>query len=423
MSLFQLVNIARKIKSKQSTKQTPFISLRNMMAEWGDHPSSIADYIQAAITPMEFKHEENGILIKNTPDQVDINELDDGILYLRNKASSLSASVAYELLSKVTTEALGTFMGELRHKSSPRAYWDHEEKAAQDYNLTKLLAIIPRIVGSSVLCHLCLMHRRLKDYGDKQYKVLPGVAELLSNTSVNGMTTDDLRFPFPAFYIEVPHSAGLFMRTEDKDELGLVEGFYIAVGSLIDKTRTLHINAVRSVNGDPLFLDVDNVNVLLSEGTKLEDVTVLRGESDDPAKLKHNKKSLSWLRWIMNLMLYLSSKEAITSKESDNHEYRALSDRVKKLPKDSTKRNDILARLRSTNPDYCIFVGRGITRAAVAAILRPAGESQLARYWVTSHWHWYWTGPDRTVKEHKWIHAYQKGPLLGVEVNPLRVVN
>lgn len=276
------------------------------------------------------------------------------------------------------------------------------------------------------VAHEMFMWRLMEEYGNKQYQVLPGVGELLSRTNVNGMKTDDLKLPFPSFYIEVPLAAGLTVRVHDLvlDEVRLVPivGIYVSEVPTLDAQRMIQVCTIASDSGKLVY---GGWGAYLPPNTKLSDVTVLYRNSKldraEKRQLKEQPEAHALLRWLMNFVLYLSSREAVVDKGSDNAEHRALSQRLTKAQ--GSKREKIKQQLKSLDPEYRIYVGRGITRASVAELLgHREGSSHQTRYWVSSHWHIYWRGEGRTVKEHKWVHAFQKGPTTAPTSNPLRVV-
>lgn len=283
--------------------------------------------------------------------------------------------------------------------------------------------------GKDNLTHEIFIQRLMEPYGNKQYQVLPGVGELLAHTSVKNMKTNDLRLPFPAFYIEVPLSAGLEEKVLDIDtnqyrQIPII-GLYVNQGLTHEGIRMMQVCTISIDNGERYR---GGWGAYLVDDTKLDEVPVIfqraTGGKSERKTIKDMPEARKVLHWIMNLILYLTSHEAVVESGYESKEYRDLTARLDNAPKGSSKRAKILEQRAKVDPRRRIYVGRGITRATVEEALGlKEGKPLESRCWVTSHWHWYWCGEGKTNKIHKWVHAYQKGPVLGPESNPKRVVS
>lgn len=258
--------------------------------------------------------------------------------------------------------------------------------------------------------------------GKKVYEPTPGLAEKLLHTEIRGLSTADIKLPFPSFYIRIPKRAGFTVWNEESG-IHTATGVYVGwdPGVAVAPEWT-HLPAdvvtwpsVRlmvwgpSKNDDPFDDALEHFAVYLKPGVSLDealkisvDLNVIDRSESDTQKL---------LRWILNVLMYATWPEAEVEDVIMNAEARALWERHGRAPK-GKKREDILKRFRGVkNKDRRIVLGRSVTvLAARDAIEAREGRPLTVRTLVTGHWQRYAIGKGRAERVWRWREPFWRGP-------------
>jgi len=292
---------------------------------------------------------------------------------------------------------------------------------------------------SASLCvsafHL-LLHER---HGKRVYDIDPELAIKLKYTEIRGLRTEDLRLPYPAIYISVPSELGMKLWNEDTGEHRCI-GIFIyedrtAVGSstssyfpperkdLIERCwRILMVGDDKNTITGNDALEFYNI-ILYSDMSLDECIGYARRELNYVIEHKftnwNRNMAESWeeiFKWAMNCVIYATwsnpGEHVIMNKEA-----RQLWDRIKKLPKKSSKAKDL--RRRFNNLDAQRRIRLSVVKRGSSSSQAPFLSNNLNIHHVcvkvSGHWKNVAYGTQLKERRLKWIEPYWRNKDSGEE--------
>lgn len=294
--------------------------------------------------------------------------------------------------------------------------------------LARLLTTEMRQANDNVLMTFQLTYHAASHAraGKRVYEVSPGLGEKLRYTELRGLSTDDLRLPYEAIYIQVPARAKLRVHNAQTGWHELM-GIYLAEDSLIpaDAARGMGggrgwrvLLCGRSKNerfGDDAL---SHFWVPLDPGRKLDEQLNLLADRmvTDPSGSSFGEMRACWrdiFDWLMNVVLYATWTEpgvhVMTNKEA-----KQLWERLQKLPRKSAKRETLKKRFRELDPQQRIVLGRNVyvLRGGDREGAGPGEEGRplWVRTRVSGHWRNQAHGTGRKLRKLLWIEPFFRGP-------------
>jgi len=284
---------------------------------------------------------------------------------------------------------------------------------------------------STMITHLyqrCVHHRT----GENTYEVSPGLGERLANTEVRGLTTDDVRLPFPNIYIIVPPEAGLTVKHTSTGE-HVCNGFYVTEDLNGEHGRTWRLLAMGASKtpDDPWDDALFHFSMTLAPGQdldealfKLEEQTSINDTSDrsDKSREYYRKSWRTLFRFVLNVVLYITWPDSRKEYVVGNPEARRLSEQMRKHPKGSGKYERAKAQLKGVQQQRRIYLGRGMERLAENVGTGTPRGPVTVRTLVAGHWKTQPYGPKSTLRKTIWREPFWRGPLEAPEAKTLHVL-
>lgn len=284
---------------------------------------------------------------------------------------------------------------------------------------------------STMMTHLyhTSVHRRT---GENTYEVSAGLGDRLAHTEVRGLTTEDIRLPFPNIYIIVPPEAGLKLNHIKTGE-HVCNGFYVTEDLNGGKERIWKIMALgASNNSDPTDDALFHFSMSLPPGQDLDETLMQHEERNSIAMTQMRTTSSrdyykrSWrdlFKFVLNVVLYITYPDARKEFVVGNPEARKLMEQMKKHPKGSNKYERARERLKGIQQQRRVYLGRGLEPLTdtEAESGTPRGPLTI-RVRVPGHWRMQPYGPNSSLRKIIWIDSFWRGPLDGPEVKTIRVL-
>lgn len=263
--------------------------------------------------------------------------------------------------------------------------------------------------------------------GERVYELSVGLGERLLKTELHGLSTDDLKLPYPSIYIVIPTEMGLKLNNE-------ISGVHDLAGVYVTEYeygpyRHWKLLFWGPPNGgsehewdDTLF----HFSVEMSPSTGLEetlDTCEAFRNSDDrgtPASRKYYREHWRQLfGLVMNTVIYCTWPDA-ELREARNADFLRLHEQLRKHPKGSHKYERTREKLRQTPEQRRVVLGPSVGRFESAP--SAGGASPLVRTLVSGHWQRFAYGPGRSQRKWGWREPFWRGPEEGPESNPRRVL-
>lgn len=283
----------------------------------------------------------------------------------------------------------------------------------------------------------------LKTCGDKVYLVKPDLRWALENTDLKGYPADLLRLPFPTIYVDVEN---LIEIVNPLTGMHKASGVYITEDTARE-TRTWRILIVgKGKEESPLGKKFDDAlyhyQIMLPEGKTVDDAIeysfsflskdapVREIELDfEGRKIKisngyaseENREQfidmwgnlLKLFKYVMNVMIYVTSQDADVKFGAASPEYRALQERAMRA--EGKKRRALFDRLKTMKADNAYILGGNIVidrkpKTAQVDSDETEHRKQKVRSLVSGHFRLYHIGVGRTEAVTKWIAPFWRGP-------------
>jgi hypothetical protein len=261
--------------------------------------------------------------------------------------------------------------------------------------------------------------------GERVYELSAGLAERLQRTELRGLSTDDLRLPFPSIYIVMPDGLGLKLENQvsGKHDLG---GVYVTE-TVMDGVRHWKMlfwgppnDAAKHEFDDALF----HFTVRLPEDTDLEEALNLCEKYTSMTATQHSADYYRafWrplFKLVMNAVVYATWPDA-ELRHTENSRFTKLMEQLKKHPKGSHKRERVALELKEVPQQRRVVLGPSVRPMEHDA--QAAGLSGQWRTLVTGHWKRQVHGEGRALRKWIFISPFWRGPDEAVESNPRRVL-
>lgn len=284
---------------------------------------------------------------------------------------------------------------------------------------------------STMITHLyhTSVHRRT---GENTYEVSSGLGDRLAHTEVRGLTTDDIRLPFPNIYIIVPPEAGLKISHRASGE-HVCNGFYVTEDMNGGRGRTWRLLAMGASNNaeDPFDDALFHFSMTLPEGQDLDETLMQQEERSSITATKARAESSrdfyrkTWrdlFRFVLNVVLYITYPDARKEYVIGNSEARRLIEQMGKHPKGSNKYERARERLKEIQQQRRVYLGRGLEPLTESdGVGTPHGPLTI-RVRVQGHWKSQPYGPNNSLRKIIWREPFWRGPLDGPEVKTVRVL-
>ena len=277
--------------------------------------------------------------------------------------------------------------------------------------------------AASITLALMALH---KHQGQQTFVVGEHLAEMLEHTKLDDVPRDELRLPYPVFYVALPgcthrvwggsrtkwhRVAGLYVQLSPRaltvmawagdNEHSLYRGDDAHIWARLDmdrdedlETSVYHLLRDRkSENNDPI---IDPLAII--EGSQDDGIT-------DEVRAVQTETLTAMFRLAVNLSLYLTSRDPETEAVPEDQHTKALRGKLTRA-KNPGKRKKIERQLARHSTATVIRVGLSIEEKVRAQV---AEHGSVSAHWVRGHWHHYWTGTGRTVKVRRWVLPYPKG--------------
>jgi hypothetical protein len=279
--------------------------------------------------------------------------------------------------------------------------------------------------------------------GKRVYSVSAGLAEQLAHTELRGLDTDDLRLPYESIYVMVPKSAGLQVYNNET-------GWHSVIGVYVTEDPDINIDhpdgksgACRGwrilVCGEPKETEIPDSEMMggndalsfwktaLPQGMKLDKALdwmqkVMEQDLKEHPAARFTEMETAWraiFTWLMNVVLYVTWTEPGDHWVA-NKEARQLWDRLKKLPRNSSKRKNLNRRFQTLNPQRRIVVGKHIVvdrsrnsngdLQKSGANKHDSGNALMVRTRVAGHWKRQVCGKGRSDRKFIHVEPYWRGP-------------
>lgn len=236
--------------------------------------------------------------------------------------------------------------------------------------------------------------------GQKTYEVSSGLAQLLMDTELRGLSIEDVRPPYESILVRPPKNLGFQIWSADDRKWYPLESMYF-----VKEDDGLHILLASppGPSNDPLdnalcFYDI------ASEGTELVDELVEAQHKRIRETETTGPMGDVWIKqfkWLLNVVMYISSPESESEERFIDPSTETVSKRLEKAK--GTKREKLKTQFRSMNKRRRALLGRNVT----VSMVKEAGSKTRVR--VRGHWHKYWTGAGRSALVTKWVKPYWKG--------------
>lgn len=279
--------------------------------------------------------------------------------------------------------------------------------------------------------------------GNQVYEPSLGLAAQLRDTEVRGLTTDDVRLPFPAVYIKVPNDVGLYvqdplpLRSPGKGAaLSWSPLTWVSVVEQLPEGDEPYRWTLRAMGGGSneayeasacLFFCIDLPSGMpLADAIEAERQRIITADGGHlPAFSAITDEWFLVFKWAMNVILYTTLSGNETHEEDSNKAYRDLKARIDKLPRDSKKRDRLKDDLRKLSPERRIYLGRSVNYKPGNGIRKPGSKptpTELATL-VCGHWKQQVHGEARALRKRIFIEPYWRNADGLVAEKVTRIVN
>lgn len=259
-----------------------------------------------------------------------------------------------------------------------------------------------------------------RHFGMQSYCIGPGLQHMLSETSIKGIASSDIKVPFPTFYLALEDSpfelwGGPGCRWTP------VHGMYVSLNNPIfgDQNHLMvyMVSLVKrhcasfwyTINldhaGDDLpgaMNTVLNGSIMNPDDENAAAAKKMLAEYEGKEGVKRNKQNAhNALAFLVNFLLYITSQDAELRKEPRSYAlYNNIMAKIRKAESRGHhhKVHDLEMRLTAKKKPHVTWVAeRTEKRLRDKGIIvnGESGRSQLTRFWRKGHWHHYWVGPKR----------------------------
>lgn len=292
---------------------------------------------------------------------------------------------------------------------NPR-YGDSDQggpSATDDPRILKAVSLLdPEVQPLSVnLMWTVAAYRRT----NRCYRVNPHLARRLHHTELRGVHAGDLRLPYPAIYIEIPRELGLQIWNTESGWHDLI-GCYVVEEPAPD--RKWWIMCWGEPKGEIAPGIADDALVYwamrLPDDQWTVDQIIADTASPKPLDIRVNDWQKRYqhfnlqpwpdiFRWIMNLMVYVTSSDArIALDPASEKAYR-------ERQRGRTPEKRRAAEYRWRRLGHTMIVGQGV---------KPLEHHELTvRTLVTGHWRHVVCGARGQDRKLNWIQPYWRGPV------------
>lgn len=369
-------------------------------------------------------------------------------LYVQKLADTYLTATAHKSL--IQQYITGTFFPAVEalceKSSSPDSYLmtlgSEDGRALQQTLLST--AVSGEQLVASLLTHFAVV--RWVAHNKPTYTVSQDLAEALQNTQLKNYPSNLLALPFPALFLELPK--GRFKVTShvsETSEFVPAEGVYVLWESgmehptwrfiVTSPEEREHIDVVNTdvPNSSVWFFSMelpqdksvdecirytlekvqkgDRTNVVEIDG---EEIETIRGLNDEQmSRFRKNKREMVELfRYVMNVMIYITSAGADITYWNASKEYRDLKARTAKAK--GPKREALNQRLKSVTSLPRILLGKDLVidrkQVHASGSSEDVKRTMHVRTYVPGYWNTYHVGVGRTQVITKLVKPHFRGP-------------
>ena len=273
---------------------------------------------------------------------------------------------------------------------------------------------LPTILSSTHIrevYHLVCFHNN----GEQVLAPSLGLSLELAHTTIQGLRIQDVLEPYPSFYVLVPE--GMEMRVYNE-----LTGWHKAEGIYLARDRSKDLNGWqfmivgKSKSEDPLdnalfyswLGDKKGTNPTIEEACNAAlqhflDPTKSKGPWPQVAYDRNAERWADVMRWLFNVVFYVTSTDAEVDIRHPSSEYRNLKERLNNAK--GTKAEKLKERMRSFSRRKYRYLGNSIKRT-------PGVDMENKVVHVPGHWQHYWEGKGeekQRIRKRKRPYFYGKG--------------
>jgi len=315
-------------------------------------------------------------------------------------------------------------------------YEDVKRAAHTNQKLAGLNAVKSLIITSSFV-----------DNGQQKFVLGQRMCEMFSLTRLDGINLDDIRLPFPTFYVHFDADLGWKIWGGNRTHWHTVRGAYVCEmdydlmdpsyhpphrivnvqlwGEANEKSRrpgddaTYWMPFIDSLIQKSGAKDLEGyLDIKLSQPVKsgrLYGANFLASPSAEDYEVDDSEETAAaarpsvemGVRVILNLLLYLSSENPELRRERFG-EARVKS-LQKKMRRAKKKRREEYEGRISLAKSTVTYVGESIESEFESMQTENSERAGIRRHIVRGHWHTYRVGPGRAKKTRKWIKPFWRG--------------
>lgn len=249
-------------------------------------------------------------------------------------------------------------------------------------------------------------------YGQKLFKPSHGLTSMLAATELYN-TDEPINSPAPVIHIDLPTLHPIrqhlkFIEYQNTDWTGIT-----LLSHQLNDTDVIYqiylAKYIRATNENNLVLYEDSVYWFIKKPS-----WTVKSIVEDALEPHEQNSAQVTLRFILNLLVYLTSSSATMITPENSNEYRKLSRRIEKTtePKKIKKLQKHIDKLKK---EHGIILGPDIIldrtkEKSLGQSLSEIGRKVNVRFWVIGHWRNQACGSDKKGHKLIWIKPHMKGP-------------
>lgn len=249
--------------------------------------------------------------------------------------------------------------------------------------------------------------------GQQVFEIGPHMVDMLARTDLESVPIEDIKFPFPAFYVDFRGCDRFQIWGGSGTGFHTVAGIYVIADRPEDGVGVAVVawgkeNEKSLCRGDDatLWAGLSIPSGKTAEAAIVDLVTKNDGiipNDMDPAPQIYREKQSSTLREMLrvaiNLSLYLSTANAEV--ELIHNEHKELLKKKLKNAKNPGKKKKYATQISKMSD--------AVRRVVASGVERNGSRDASSAHWVRGHWHTYWTGAGRGTKSRKWVMPFIRG--------------
>ena len=272
--------------------------------------------------------------------------------------------------------------------------------------------------------------------GENTFRLGPYMADRLSSASLKGVEMENVKLPFPFFYLQFESPVLVLDREGAEDGRPVwAQGAYVMGGTDHERVREndfqVEMTLLKEGDTHPFFVSAwptidpktGTIHDTDTTGSSIGPISAnLRNNSEGWVNsdwyVRSSKKLAEIVRTSINLALYLAS---VNSETQEIDEGAAAKSKLRRKVKRLTGRAKRRAQERLDAHGGIRYIQVGPTKERQARDYKRRTGKTMGRGWRRAHWHSYWVGPRTDIhgnaqlgeeKVLKWIDACEVNPHL-----------